>query len=76
MQLKKWKKLKKFQRLMIYSGFRPREAHRVWIKMNKWQSVERKKVGFVMNLKWFRKQRLIFLNDFTRKSLELPLFSR
>jgi len=31
---------------------------------------------FVMNLDWFRKQGLIFLNDFTRQSLELSLFSR
>jgi len=76
MQLKKWKKPKKFQRRMIYSGFRPQEAHRVWIKMNKWQSVESKEVRFVMNLKWFRKQGLIFLHDYTPQTLELPLLSR
>jgi len=76
MQLKKWKKPKKFQRMMIHSGFRPQEAHGVWIKMNKWQSVNRKEVRFVMNLKWFRKQGLIFLHDFTQQTLELPLFSR
>jgi RNA-directed DNA polymerase len=29
-----------------------------------------------MNLQWFRRQGLIFLNDFTKRSLELPLFSR
>jgi len=76
MQLKKWKNPRKFQRIMINSGFKPHEAHRVWIRMNKWQSVHRRAVRFVMNLDWFRKQGLIFLNDFTKRPLELPLFSR
>ena len=76
MQLKKWKNPHKFQRIMIKVGFKPREAHKVWIRMNKWQSVHRQAVRFVMNLKWFRKQGLIFLNDFTKRSLELPLFNR
>lgn len=76
MQLKKWKNPHKFQRIMIKAGFKPQEAHKVWIRMNKWQSVHRRAVRFVMNLKWFRKQGLIFLNDFTKQSLELPLFSR
>jgi group II intron reverse transcriptase/maturase len=76
MQLKKWKNPHKFQRIMIKSGFKPQEAHRVWIRMTKWQSVHRRAVRFVMNLKWFRKQGLIFLNDFTKRSLEQPLFSR
>jgi len=50
--------------------------HRVWVKMNKWQSVERKEVRFVMDLKWFKKQALIFLHDFTqRQPLEFT-FSR
>ena len=77
MQLKKWKKPRKFQKMMIIAGFKPQEAHRVWVKMNKWQSVERKEVRFVMNLKWFRRQGLIFLHDFTQnqKTLELT-FSR
>ena len=77
MQLKKWKKPHKFQKMMIKAGFKPQEAYRVWVKMNKWQSVERKQVRFVMNLKWFRKQGLIFLHDFTQiqKTLELT-FSR
>jgi RNA-directed DNA polymerase len=75
MQLKKWKKPRKFQRVMIKAGFKPREAHRVWIKMNKWQSVSRKEVRWVMNLDWFRKQGLIFLHDFTQKTLK-PRFSR
>jgi RNA-directed DNA polymerase len=76
MQLKKWKNPRKFQRIMISSGFKPREAHRVWVRMNRWQSVHRRAVRFVMNLKWFRRQGLVFLNDFTKRSLELPLFSR
>jgi RNA-directed DNA polymerase len=76
MQLKKWKNPHKFQRIMINSGFEPQDAHRVWIRMNKWQSVHRRAVRFVMNLAWFRKQCLIFLNDFTKRSLEQSLFSR
>ena len=74
-QLKKWKKPRKFQRIMIKSGFNPREAHRVWIKMNKWQSVSRKEVRFVMNLEWFRRQGLTFLNCFTKNFCEQTLFS-
>jgi len=65
MQLKKWKKPGKFQRIMIKAGFDPKEAHRVWIKMNRWQSVMRRPVRFVMNLKWFRERGLVFLHDFT-----------
>lgn len=77
MQLKKWKKPRKFQRMMIRVGFKPQAAHRVWVRMNKWQSVMRKEVRFVMNLKWFRRQRLIFLHDFTQRQRPLELkFSR
>jgi RNA-directed DNA polymerase len=77
MQLKKWKKPRKFQRIMIRSGFKPHEAHRVWVKMNKWQSVNRKEVRFVMSLHWFRRQGLIFLHDFTQRQIPLELrFSR
>ena len=77
MQLKKWKKPRKFQKMIIRAGFKSQEAHRVWIKMNKWQSVERKEVRFVMDLKWFRRQGLIFLHDFTQKQQPLALtFSR
>jgi RNA-directed DNA polymerase len=71
MQLKKWKNTRKFQRIMIKSGFKPQEAHRIWIKMNRWQSVSRKEVRFVLNRKWFRQQELIFLHDFTQLSHEL-----
>lgn len=77
MQLKKWKKPRKFQRMMIRVGFNPHEALKVWVKMNRWQSVERKEVRFVMDLKWFRRQGLIFLHDFTQKQQPLELtFSR
>jgi len=75
MQLKKWKNPRKFQRIMIKSGFKPQEAHKTWVKMNKWQSVNRTAVRFTMNIKWFKQQGLIFLADFTKKPLELPLFS-
>lgn len=69
MQLKKWKKPKKFQRIMIKSGLKLQEVSRTWIRMNKWQSVDRKEVRFVMNLQWFRKQGLFFLHDFTSATL-------
>ena len=64
-QLKKWKNPRKFQRIMIKAGFDPKEAHRVWIKMNRWQSVMRRPVRFVMSLDWFRERGLVFLHDFT-----------
>ena len=77
MQLKKWKNPRKFQRMMIRAGFKPQQAHRVWVKMNKWQSVGRREVRFAMDLKWFRKQGLIFLHDFTQRQQPLELiFSR
>ena len=75
MQLKKWKNPRKFQRIMIKSGFKPQEAHKTWVKMNKWQSVNRTVVRFTMNIKWFKEQGLIFLSDFTRKPLERSMFS-
>jgi group II intron reverse transcriptase/maturase len=77
MQLKKWKKPRKFQRMMIRVGYKPYEARRVWVKMNKWQSTKRKEVRFVLNLKWFRQQGLIFLSNFIGKQKPLELtFSR
>ena len=66
MQLKKWKKPRKFQRVMIKAGFVCQEARRIWVKMSKWQSVERKEVRFVLNLQWFRGLGLLPLHDFTR----------
>jgi group II intron reverse transcriptase/maturase len=72
MQLKKWKNPKKFQRILIRTGYRVKEARRIWVKMDRWRSVNRKEVRFVMNLNWFRRQGLIFLHDFTGMNLELP----
>jgi group II intron reverse transcriptase/maturase len=63
--LKKWKTPRTFQRIMIKAGFDPHEAHRVWLKMNRWQSVMRRPVRFVMNLQWFRERGLVFLQDET-----------
>jgi RNA-directed DNA polymerase len=72
MQLKKWKKPRKFQRMMIRAGFQPQEARRTRVKMNRWQSVNRKEVRFVLDLRRFRKQGLFFPHDFTRANPELP----
>ena len=71
MQLKKWKKPAKFQRMMIRVGYPVSEARRTWVKMNKWQSVKRTVVRFVMNLKWFRSKGLLFLHDYTQHHLKL-----
>lgn len=69
-QLKKWKNPRKFQRIAIKSGVRPQEARRTWLRMNKWQSINRKEVRFVMNLAWFRKLGLVFLHDSTLATLK------
>jgi RNA-directed DNA polymerase len=71
MQLKKWKNPRRFQSMMIRSGYEPQEAHRVWVKMNKWQSVNRMEVKVVMNLQWFRTQGVFHLHDFTKRTCEL-----
>ena len=71
MQLKKWKKPKKFQRIMIRGGYPVREAHRTWIKMTKWQSVSRPIVRFILDLKWFRSQGLLFLDNHTQRNPKL-----
>ena len=39
--------------------------------MNKWQSVARAPVRFVLNLAWFRRRGLLFLDDFTQRNLKL-----
>ncbi len=65
MQLKKWKKARKFQRVMIKVGYAPLKARQVWVKMNRWRSVNRKEVRFVLNLRWFKEQGLISLDNFT-----------
>lgn len=69
-QLKKWKNARKFQRIAIKSGLRPHEARRTWVRMNRWQSINRKEVRFVMNLAWFRKLGLVFLHDSTLATLK------
>jgi len=71
MQLKKWKNPVKFQRIMIRAGYKSAEARKTWVKMDRWQSVERKEVLFTLNLKWFKRQGLIFLNEYTNRALEL-----
>lgn len=68
MQLKKWKKPAKFQRIMIKQGWDVGKAKRTWICMNRWQSVNRREVKFVLNLKWFRKMGIIFLADYIQSS--------
>jgi hypothetical protein len=71
-QLKKWKTPVKFQRIMIRTGYKPAEARKTWVKMDRWQSVERKEILFTLNLGWFKRQELMFLNDYTNRALELP----
>jgi len=44
MQLAKWKKPRKFQRVMISRGFAAAQAWRTWVAMRRWQSVYRKEV--------------------------------
>ena len=70
MQLRKWKKPRKFQRIMIKAGFDPKEAHRTWVKMESWRSIYRKEVLMVLRLDWFRGLGLIFLEDFSPASLK------
>lgn len=65
MQLAKWKKPRKFQRVMISRGFAAAQAWRTWVAMRRWQSVYRKEVLMVMSLEWFREMGLVFLDDFT-----------
>lgn len=66
MQLKKWKKPAKFQRVMIKAGFDPEEAKRTHIRMKSWSSVDRWPVKYTLNLNWFKEIGLIFLNDFVQ----------
>lgn len=73
MQLKKWKNPRKLQRMLILAGFWPDKARKVWVRMRAWQSVMRPEVRFVLSNKWFRKQRLVFLEDHLSRNLELKL---
>jgi hypothetical protein len=68
MQLAKWKKPKKFQRVMISRGFAPAQAHRTWVAMRKWKSVYRREVSLVLSPRWFRGMGLVCLDDFTLAS--------
>ncbi|MDR4503803.1 MAG: hypothetical protein MRK01_03295 [Candidatus Scalindua sp.] len=70
MQLKKWKKPGKFQRMMYRAGYKAVEAKKTWVKMSKWQSVTRPQVRFVLSLKWFRQKGLISLDSFTERNLK------
>jgi len=63
-RLKKWKQPRKFQRIMIKAGSDPHEAHRVWVKMNRWKSVRRRPVRLALNLEWFKARGLVFRHDF------------
>lgn len=71
MQLKKWKKPKKLQRMLRRAGFTPSIARQTWVKMNRWRSVFRREVLILCDLAWFRRQGLIFLDDYTNRNLEL-----
>lgn len=71
MQLKKWKKPKKLQRVMLRSGYDVQEARSTWVKMNKWRSVRQPIVKFVLDIKWFRRTGLVILDDFTQRTFEL-----
>ena len=70
MQLKKWKKPKKFQRTMIKVGFDPREAYKTWASMKTLRSAQRKAVCIVLSPEWFRRLGLVFLDDFSPASLK------
>ena len=73
MQLKKWKRPKKFQRMMIrLAGYSPQEACRTWVQMGKWHSIHRPVVRFTLRNRWFRRQGLIFLDDYAPRTSELP----
>ena len=69
MQLKKWKNPRKFQRIMIAVGYREDYARGRWIRMNRWQSVMREEVRFVMDRKWFDKFGLITLQQYSCSTL-------
>lgn len=70
MQLKKWKNPRKFQRILISSGYSVGKARKTWIRMKSWQSTMRVEVRFVLSLQWFRKQKVIFLMDYISDNLE------
>ena len=71
MQLKKWKKPAKFQRMMIRAGAPVYHARRAWARMKAWQSVMRQEVRFVLSQEWFRRRGLVFQHDYTQRNLKL-----
>ena len=71
MQLRKWKKPTKFQRIMIKAGFNPQEALQTWVNMKTWRSAHRKVVCIVLSPDWFRNTGLVFLDDFRPASLTI-----
>ncbi len=64
MQLAKWKKPKKFQRVMIHACTPVWRARRIWVAMRSWQSASRREVLRVLDLHWFRSLGLVFLQDY------------
>ena len=73
MQLKKWKKPGKFQRMLIRSGFPTQEARNTWVHMRKWKSTQRTHVKYLLNINWFRRLGLIRLADSNPTNLEFQL---
>lgn len=70
MQLKKWKKPKRFQKMMIKAEAPIERAKRTWVKMNRWKSVKRLEVLFTLDLKWFRELGLLTLDDYRNATPE------
>jgi RNA-directed DNA polymerase len=69
MQLRKWKKPKRFQKMLIKAGIPPDEARNTWVNMKRWRSARRWVVQIVLNIEWFRTIGLVFLDDFTNEAL-------
>ena len=76
MQLKKWKKPKKFQAKMRKAGYSVYYSEKTWLKMDVWRSSRNPKVHRVLPVKWFRKLKLVFLDDYRNRDLELPFDSQ
>jgi len=47
----------------IRAGYPVQESRKTWVKMNEWQSVAKTVVRFVLGLKWFRRQQVVFLGS-------------
>jgi RNA-directed DNA polymerase len=70
MQLRKWKKPKRFQKMLIKAGIPPDEAKNTWVNMKRWRSARRWVVQIVLSIEWFRNIGLVFLDDFTIEALK------